>query len=183
MPSQLPYNGLWPELDESVLLCQGAVVIGDVKIGLNSSVWFNAVIRGDVCPIRIGESTNVQDNSTLHVTHHTGPLTIGNRVTIGHNAVLHACTVEDAALIGMGSIVLDDAVIEAYSFVAAGSLIKQKFRVPSGTLVAGVPAKVIRELTLAERESLDESARNYAVYAENYRRAAEVTHPISSRVS
>jgi carbonic anhydrase/acetyltransferase-like protein (isoleucine patch superfamily) len=93
MPTILPYRGVWPRLHESVFVADGARIIGDVEIGADSSVWFNAVVRGDVCPIRIGERTNVQDNVTLHVTHDTGPLSIGSRVTIGHNAVLHACTV------------------------------------------------------------------------------------------
>lgn len=169
MAKVLPFKGLLPELDESVFLCDGAVIVGDVKIGRDSSVWFNAVVRGDVCPIRIGSETNIQDNATLHVTHDTGPLTIGNQVTIGHNAVLHACTVHDCALIGMGAIVLDGAVIEPQSFVAAGSVVRQGFTVPSGTLVAGVPAKVVRPLTDAERTSMLDSAQNYISYARAYR--------------
>jgi|UniRef100_Q3AU00 carbonic anhydrase/acetyltransferase-like protein (isoleucine patch superfamily) len=165
----LPYKGIVPQLHESVFLTDGAFVIGDVHIGANSSVWFNAVVRGDVCPIRIGEKTNVQDNVTLHVTHDTGPLTIGNCVTIGHGAVLHACTVQDHVLIGMGAVLLDDCVVEPWSVVAAGSLVKQGFRVPSGMLVAGVPAKVMRPITEAERQTITESPENYVRYVQNYR--------------
>jgi len=173
MPKILPYKGVFPSIDPSVFLAEGSFVIGDVAIGKNSSVWFNAVVRGDVCPIRIGSRTNVQDNSTLHVTHDTGPLTIGNSVTIGHNAVLHACTVEDFSLVGMGSILLDDCHLEPYSFVAAGSLVKKGFRVPGGTLVAGTPAKVIRQLTNEELRLLEESAENYIRYFMNYKNDTE----------
>lgn len=172
MAKVLPYKGIWPEIDESVFLCEGAVVVGDVKIGKDSSIWFNAVVRGDVCPIKIGERTNVQDNATLHVTHDTGPLTIGNNVTIGHNAVLHACTVKDYVLIGMGAILLDDCVIEPYSLIAAGALVRQGFVVPSGSLVAGVPAKVVRSLTEAERENITQSPQNYVNYVKAYRNQA-----------
>jgi carbonic anhydrase/acetyltransferase-like protein (isoleucine patch superfamily) len=132
-------------------------------------VWFNAVVRGDVCPIRIGERTNVQDNVTLHVTHDTGPLEIGSHVTIGHGAVLHACTVQDHALIGMSATLLDHCVVESWSVVAAGSLIKQGFRVPSGMMVAGVPAKVIRPITDKERATIAESSENYIRYIAYYR--------------
>ncbi|NTW49224.1 MAG: gamma carbonic anhydrase family protein [Chlorobiales bacterium] len=172
MAKVLPYKGIWPEIDESVFLCEGAVVVGDVKIGKDSSIWFNAVVRGDVCPIKIGERSNVQDNATLHVTHDTGPLTIGNNVTIGHNAVLHACTVKDYVLVGMGAILLDDCVIEPYSLIAAGALVRQGFVVPSGSLVAGVPAKVVRALTEAERENIIQSPQNYVNYVKAYRNQA-----------
>jgi len=165
----LSYKGIWPEIDESVFIGDGAFVIGDVQIRRDCSIWFNAVVRGDVCPIRIGERTNVQDNATLHVTHDTGPLTIGNDVTIGHNAVLHACTVKDFVLVGMGAILLDKCVCEPYSLVAAGSLVKQGFVVPTGMLVAGVPAKVIRPLTEAERRNVEQSPGNYMNYVKAYR--------------
>jgi gamma-carbonic anhydrase len=166
--SVLPYRGIHPQIHETVFLADGSRIIGDVQIGSESSVWFNAVIRGDVCPIRIGERTNVQDNVTLHVTHDTGPLTIGNSVTIGHGAVVHACTVQDSALIGMGAILLDHCVIESWAVVAAGSLVTQGFRVPSGMLVAGVPAKVIRPINDKERASILESPENYIRYAAYY---------------
>ena len=163
------YRGVIPTIHESVFLADGSVVIGDVQIGAHSSVWFNAVVRGDVCPIRIGEKTNVQDNATLHVTHDTGPLTIGSNVTIGHGALVHACVIQDNALIGMGAILLDHCVIESWSFVAAGSLVKQGFIAPSGMLIAGVPAKIVRPLTDKERASIAESAENYLRYVAHYR--------------
>ncbi len=169
MKNILSYRGKSPEIHTTVFLAGGAFVIGDVKIGAHSSVWFNSVVRGDVCPIRIGEKTSVQDNVTLHVTHDTGPLEIGSNVTIGHGAVLHACTVQDHVLIGMGAILLDDCVIESWAVVAAGSLVKQGFRVPSGMLVAGVPAKVIRPITEKERANIIESPENYVRYVAHYR--------------
>lgn len=180
MPTLLPYRGVWPRLHESVFVADGARIIGDVEIGADSSVWFNAVVRGDVCPIRIGERTNVQDNVTLHVTHDTGPLTIGSRVTIGHNAVLHACTVHDHALIGMGSILLDGCVIEERTLVAAGSLVRQGFVAPSGMLVAGVPAAVKRPLTDDELRNVLESPDNYARYVAAYREGGYIGKPTAS---
>lgn len=169
MATILPFRGVWPKLHETVFLADGARVIGDVQIDADASVWFNAVVRGDVCPIRIGERTNVQDNVTLHVTHDTGPLTIGARVTIGHNAVLHACTVHDGALVGMNATLLDGCVIEAGALVAAGTLVRPGFTAPSGTLVAGVPATVKRPLTEGEAANLAESPDNYARYVAAYR--------------
>ncbi|MDR0843120.1 MAG: gamma carbonic anhydrase family protein [Acidobacteriota bacterium] len=165
----LPYCGKYPEIHETVFLAEGALVIGDVKLGADASVWFNAVVRGDVCPIRIGERTNVQDNVTLHVTHDTGPLDIGANVTIGHGAILHACSVQDHVLIGMGAVLLDKCVVESWSVVAAGSLVRQGFRVPSGMMVAGVPAKVMRPITEQERAGIAASAENYIRYVARYR--------------
>ena len=169
MATVLPYKGICPEIHESVFVAEGVRIIGDVTIGALSSVWFNTVIRGDVCPIRIGEKTSVQDNAMLHVTHDTGPLTIGNNVTIGHGALLHACTVQDHVLIGTGAVVLDHAVVEPYSVVAAGAVVKQGFTVPAGMLVAGVPAKVMRPINDSERKTIDESPENYVRYVQNYR--------------
>ncbi|MEN0109372.1 MAG: gamma carbonic anhydrase family protein [Planctomycetota bacterium] len=169
MATVLPYRGVSPRLHESVFLAAGARVIGDVHVGAGSSIWFNAVARGDVCPIRIGELTNVQDNCTLHVTHDTGPLSVGSRVTIGHNAVLHACTVRDGSLVGMGAVVLDHCVVESGAMVAAGSLVRGGFTAPAGMLVAGVPAVVKRPLTESERRTVADSPDNYARYVAAYR--------------
>jgi len=165
----IPYLGKYPQIHESVFLADGVRIIGDVFICENSSVWFNAVIRGDVCPIRIGERTNVQDNVTLHVTHDTGPLSIGANVTIGHGAVLHACTVEDHVIIGMGAVLLDHCVVEPWSVIAAGSLLRQGFRVPSGMMAGGVPARIIRPITENERVNIAESPENYMRYIAGYR--------------
>jgi len=165
----LPYKGIYPEIDESVFICEGSQIIGDVKLEKDVSVWFNTVVRGDVNYIRIGERTNIQDGSILHVTYKKYPLIIGSDVTIGHGVILHGCTIIDYVLIGMGAILLDNCVINSNSFIAAGTLIKQNFEVPEGTLVAGVPGKVIRNLSEEEIGKIRQSARNYLMYVKNYK--------------
>lgn len=160
-----PYKEYYPRLGEGVFLASGVKIIGNVDIGNNSSVWYNTVIRGDVHYIKIGENTNVQDCSMLHVTKAKFSLNIGNKVTIGHSVSLHGCTLQDLCLIGIGAIVLDGAVIESNSLVAAGALVKQHFVVPSGKLVAGVPAKIIRELTDKEIKDIEAGAHRYVEYA------------------
>ena len=165
----IPYRGITPKIHPSVFIAEGAQIIGDVEIGAESSVWFNTVIRGDVHYIRIGERTNIQDNCVLHVTHNTYPLVIGSDVTVGHGAILHAATIKDRCLIGMGAKVLDDATVGSYSFVAAGSLVLEHFEVPEGALVAGVPARVKRMLSEEERQQIVQSAQNYVGYVKTYR--------------
>lgn len=164
----LPYKDKFPLIKTGVFIAETAVVIGDVDIGKYSSVWFNVVIRGDVNFIIIGERTNIQDGSILHVTHKKHSLNIGNDVTIGHNSTVHGCTIKDNVLIGMGAIVLDNALINCNSLVAAGSLVKENFIVPEGVLVAGVPAKVMRNLNTDEIENIRKSAVNYTGYAKDY---------------
>ena len=161
-----PYLDLFPKLHQSVFVASGAKIIGDVKIGAHSSVWYNCVIRGDVNYIKIGEMTNVQDCSMLHVTNGKYPLNIGNKVTIGHSVKLHGCTINDLCLIGIGFIVLDGAIVEENSMIAAGAVVRPNFVVPSGKLVAGVPAKIVRELSNAEIEELDNSAHRYKKYTD-----------------
>jgi gamma-carbonic anhydrase len=165
----LAYKGITPKIHPSVFVAEGAQIIGDVEIGAGSSVWFNAVIRGDVNYIRIGERTNIQDNCVLHVTHDTYPLIIGSDVTVGHSAILHAATIKDCCLIGMGAKVLDNAKVGPYALVAAGSLVLENVEVPEGSLVAGVPARVKRMLTEEERKQLVQSAQNYVGYVKTYR--------------
>jgi gamma-carbonic anhydrase len=165
----ISYNNQTPLLHTSVFVAEGAKIIGDVKIGEHSGIWFNAVIRGDVNFIHIGSRTNVQDNSVLHVTSNTAPLNIGSNVTIGHSAVLHGCTIDDCCLIGMGAIVLDRAHIHQNSMVAAGAIVLEGFDVPEGMLVAGIPAKVKRALTEEEKQFIRQSAINYVGYAQAYR--------------
>ena len=160
-----PYLDYFPEVHSTVFLAPGVKLIGNVKIGANSSVWYNTVIRGDVHYIKIGKSTNIQDCSMLHVTNEKYPLNIGNKITIGHSVSLHGCTLNDLCLIGIGAIILDGAVIETNSMVAAGALVKQNFVVPSGKLVAGVPARVIRDLTDEEILDFEESAKRYVEYS------------------
>ncbi len=168
--SLIPYRGITPRLHPSVFVAEGARIVGDVEAGRDSSVWFNAVVRGDVNYIRIGERTNIQDNAVLHVTHERYPLIVGSDVTVGHSAILHGAVVRDACLIGMGATVLDDARVGPFALVAAGSVVLMGTVIPEGVLCAGVPAKVIRPLTEEERKSLLESAKNYVEYVSTYRR-------------
>lgn len=150
------------------LIFPGAVVVGDVTLGENCSVWFNAVIRADEAPITIGDGTNVQDNATLHVSEDK-PLTVGRNVTVGHGAILHSCTVEDGALIGMGAVVLDGAVIGENAMVGAGALVTPRTVIPAGTLAVGSPAKVKRELTAEEIAANLQNSAGYAARKEKYR--------------
>ncbi len=162
----LPYENTFPNLDETVFLASGSKIIGDVIIGKDSSVWYNTVVRGDVNYIRIGEKTNVQDCSMLHVTNKKYPLIIGNKVTIGHSVTLHGCVLKDSCLIGMNAVVLDGAVVEENSMVAAGSVVRPGYIVPSGKLVAGVPAKIVRDLSKDELREFENSAERYVKYTE-----------------
>ncbi len=167
-----PYRGVMPSIHPSVFVVDSADVIGDVTIAAESSIWYQAVIRGDVNTIRIGERTNVQDGCLLHVRHERYPLVVGSEVTLGHGAILHACTVADRCLIGMGAIVLDNARINSYTLVAAGAVVTGGAEFPEGVLIAGVPAKVVRRLSEEERTSIRQSALNYLDYVRTYREAA-----------
>ena len=163
------YGGHAPRLDPSVYVVDSATVIGDVVIGPESSIWFGAVVRGDIEPIRIGARSNVQDNATLHVVGGKFATTLGDGVTVGHNAVVHGCTIEDGALVGMGAIVLDGAVVGAESLIAAGALVPPGMRVPPRSLVLGSPGKVVRPVSDDELERIRSSASNYVGYAKRYR--------------
>jgi gamma-carbonic anhydrase len=167
--SILPYKGIVPRLHESVTVFDGACITGDVEIGEDSTVWFNSVIRGDVNTIRIGKRTNVQDLSMLHVTQEQYPLVIGNDVTLGHSVTVHGCTIQDFVLIGMGARVLDGVVVGSHSIVAAGSVVRERFQVPSGVLVAGTPAKIIRDLTDKDRAMITIIPPRYVEVAAQYR--------------
>ena len=164
------WGGKTPRLADSVWVADGAVIIGDVEIGPESSVWFGAVVRGDVNHIRIGARTNLQDYSVLHVTSGTHPTIVGDDVTLGHRATLHGCTVKDRCLVGIGATVMDGAVVGEDAMVAAGSLVPPGMVVPPGMLALGSPAKVRRQLTDEEIEYFRKSAANYAGYADQYRR-------------
>ena len=163
------YKGKSPEIDSSAYIDDSAHVIGDVIIGEESSVWFNATIRGDVNYIRIGARTNIQDSSVLHVTKGTHPLFIGSEVTVGHSVTLHGCTIKDRCLIGMGAIVLDGAEVGEDSIVGAGALVKEGMRVKPRTLVVGVPAREVRQLTDEEVQRIKTSAGNYIDYMSEYK--------------
>lgn len=164
----LPFDDVFPRIAPGVYLAPGCIVIGDVEIGAGSSVWFHAVIRGDVAPIRIGERSNVQDNAVLHVDTGT-PCVVGDEVTIGHSAVVHATTVGDGVTIGMGAVVLSRSAIGEEAIVAAGALVAEDAVVPSGALVMGVPARERRQLTPEERAASRENALRYVRNAAKYR--------------
>ncbi len=172
------FNNTLPKIGNSVYIDDSAVVIGDVTIGDNVSIWPTTVIRGDVESITIGDDTNVQDGSVLHVTHYGKftdrgyPLTIGKGVTIGHRAIVHACTIGDYCLIGMGAIIMDDAVIENYVMLGAGALVPAGKRLESGHLYVGSPAKAVRALKDSEREFLEYSSRHYVELKNKYLESA-----------
>jgi carbonic anhydrase/acetyltransferase-like protein (isoleucine patch superfamily) len=162
------FQGMKPTIPKSCFIEETSVVIGDVVMGEDCSVWFHAVVRGDVHYIRMGNRTNVQDLCMLHVTHDTHPLIIGSDVTIGHNVILHGCTIKDRVLIGMGAIVMDGAVIGEESVVGAGALVTEGTIVPPKSLILGSPAKVKRPVTEHELAWITESAENYVNYARQY---------------
>lgn len=165
-----PYRGAAPVLGERVFLAETAAVIGDVVLGDDVSIWYGSVVRGDCCSIRVGARTNVQDNSTLHVTKDVGPLLLEEEVTLGHNCVVHACTIRRGALVGMNATVLDGAEVGAKALVAAGSVVLGGTVVPPRTLWAGSPARYRRDLTDAEAEGLDVYWKSYLEYKEEYLR-------------
>jgi carbonic anhydrase/acetyltransferase-like protein (isoleucine patch superfamily) len=170
METVRPFSGEVPRVHASVFVAGSALVIGDVEIGAQSSVWFGTVVRGDVNSIRIGARTNVQDQSVIHVTGQTHPTVLGDDVTVGHRVTLHGCTIGDRCLIGIGSIVLDGARVEPDSMVGAGALVAPGTVIPSGMLALGAPARVKRPLTPEELARLRDSAERYARLAEAYLR-------------
>ena len=164
-----PYRGILPRVALSAYIDPGAQVIGDVVVGERSSIWPNATVRGDVHSIRIGEETNIQDNCCLHVERDQFPLILGNRITVGHSVTLHGCVIEDECLIGIGATVLNGVRVGAGSIVAAGALVTEGMQVPPGSMVMGVPAKVRRTLTDAEKERSRRSAAHYVEYRQIYK--------------
>ncbi len=168
-----PYRGRLPVVDPTAYVDASAQVIGDVEIGVDSSVWMNVVVRGDVNHIRIGRRSNVQDGTIVHVMHDTHPTVIGDDVTIGHGAVVHGCTIEDRVLIGMGAIVLNGARVSSDSIVAAGSLVPEGAVIPSRSLAMGSPAKVRRQLSDAEVASILDYSGNYVRYRLDYMNAED----------
>ena len=164
-----PYKEIMPKVDSSAWVEESAQVIGDVHIGPESSVWHGAVIRGDVCHIRIGARTNIQDGCVVHVTYEPQtPTTLGDNITVGHNVVLHGCDIKGPALIGMGAIVMDNAVIEKNVVIGAGALVTEGTVIEEGYLALGSPAKPKRKLTDAEIGMLKKSADNYVKYRLDY---------------
>ena len=165
MPLILPIKGVLPELGENCYVAENATIVGDVVLGKDCTVWFNAVIRGDVNEIRIGNKTNIQDGAVIHCTYQKAATTVGSNVSIGHNAIVHGCTVEDNVLIGMGAIVMDNVVVQKNCIVAAGSVVLENTICESGFIYAGVPAKKVKPLSQEQIENLDKVANNYVLYA------------------
>ena len=159
-------NGKFPEIPNDCYIADNATIVGDVVLGTNCSVWFNAVIRGDVNSIVIGDKVNIQDGAVIHCTYQKHPTIIGNNVSIGHNAIVHGCTIKDNVLIGMGAIVMDNCVIESNSIVAAGSVITQNTVVASGCIYAGVPAKKVKDIDQSDfAGEIERISNNYVMYS------------------
>lgn len=161
----LPVKGIAPKWGKDCFIAENATIVGDVQIGDNCSVWFNAVIRGDVNYIRIGNNSNIQDGVVIHCTYLKAPTEIGNNVSIGHNALVHGCVLHDHVLIGMGAIVMDNAVVEKYCIIAAGAIVLENSVCESGFLYAGIPARKIKAITAVQRVMLDELPENYIMYS------------------
>jgi carbonic anhydrase/acetyltransferase-like protein (isoleucine patch superfamily) len=166
MPIIKPIKGKTPQIPEDCYIAENATIVGDVTMGAQCSVWFNAVIRGDVHYIKMGNKVNVQDGAVIHATYLTSPTIIGNNVSIGHNAIVHGCTIHDNVLVGMGSIIMDDCVVESNSIIAAGAVVTKNTRVEAGSIYAGVPAKKVKDISeeLISGE-IDRIANNYIKYS------------------
>lgn len=166
--SIIPYNNKLPELGSGVFVASGAILIGDLKVGVDSSFWFNTVVRADCNYITIGAQTNVQDGSVIHVTRQLHPTIIGDRVSIGHNVTLHGCRIGNGCLIGTGAIVLDGTVIGENCFVAAGSLVTPHKTFEPNSMIMGSPARRTRPLTKKEQDILQQTPKNYLTYKSSY---------------
>ncbi|WP_435255465.1 gamma carbonic anhydrase family protein [Tenacibaculum sp. A30] len=166
MPIIKPVNGKHPQIPKDCYVAENATIVGDVQMGKECSVWFNAVIRGDVHYIKMGDKVNVQDGAVIHATYQKSPTTIGNNVSIGHNALVHGCTIHDNVLVGMGSIIMDDCVVESNSIIAAGAVVTKNTHIESGSVYAGVPAKKVKDISqeLISGE-IDRIANNYVKYS------------------
>ncbi len=165
----LPYKNMWPKIGHENLICDGVRIIGDVVLGDQVSVWFNTVIRGDVNYIRIGDRTNIQDGSILHVENKLYPLILGEGITVGHGVILHGCTIGSHCLIGMGAVVMNDCEIGAECIIGAGCLVPEHTKIPPRSLVIGMPGKIRRELTEEEVGRLHHSATKYVDYMQTHR--------------
>jgi len=166
MPVIKSVNRKEPKIPQDCFVAENATIVGDVILGENCSVWFNAVIRGDVHYIKIGNKVNIQDGAIIHCTYQKHPTIIGNNVSIGHNAIVHGCTIHDNVLIGMGAIVMDNCVVESNSIVAAGAVVTQNTVIESGSIYAGVPAKKVKSIDASEfAGEIDRISNNYVLYS------------------
>lgn len=161
-----PVNGKHPQIPEDCFIAENCTIVGDVVMGNECSIWFNAVIRGDVHYIKMGNKVNVQDGAVIHATYQKSPTNIGNNVSIGHNAIVHGCTIQDNVLVGMGSIIMDDCVVESNSIIAAGAVVTKNTIVEAGSIYAGVPAKKVKDISeeLISGE-INRIANNYVKYS------------------
>ncbi|UHA72979.1 gamma carbonic anhydrase family protein [Paenibacillus sp. 481] len=164
----VPYKGILPTVDGSAYVADGAKIVGDVTIGKEATIWFNAVLRGDLAPIRIGDRANIQDGVVGHVNTNQ-PLLVADDVSVGHGAIIHGCTIGHGTLIGMGAIVLNGAEIGEYALVGAGSVVTENKKIPAYTLSLGSPARVIRELTEADLQRMKRTTESYVVKGKEYR--------------
>lgn len=164
-------NGITPKIGEDCFLAENAVVIGDVEMGDQCSIWYNAVLRGDVHYIRLGNKVNIQDGAIVHCTYKKFPTNIGNNVSVGHNSIVHGCTIHDKVLVGMGAIVMDDCVVESNTIIAAGAVVTQSTRVEGGSIYAGVPARKVKDISkdLISGE-IERIAENYIKYSGWYKK-------------
>lgn len=157
-------KGKSPQLPSSCFLAENSTLVGDVKLGENCSIWYNAVVRGDVNSIEIGDETNIQDGAIIHCTYQKAATKIGNRVSIGHKAIVHGCTIHDDVLIGMGAIVMDHAVIESGSIVAAGAIVTAGTNVEANSIYAGIPARKLKAVSEENLDMIKRTAKNYTLY-------------------
>ncbi|WP_341790408.1 gamma carbonic anhydrase family protein [Rickettsia endosymbiont of Polydrusus tereticollis] len=164
----VPYQGITPEIDKEAYIAPSSTLIGAVKVGSKSGIWFNTVLRGDVNSIKIGSNTNIQDGTVIHTSRFNGPVEIGNNVTVGHLALIHACKIHNNAFIGMRSTIMDYSIIEEYAFIAAGSLIPPNKIIKSKELWMGSPAKFVRYLTDQDLEYMEDNIKNYVNLADTY---------------
>ncbi len=166
MPIIKPVNGKLPQIPDDCYIAENATIVGNVQMGNQCSIWFNTVIRGDVHYIKLGNKVNIQDGAVIHATYKTSPTNIGNNVSIGHNAIVHGCTIHDNVLIGMGSIVMDDCVVESNSIIAAGAVVTKNTIVESGSIYAGIPAKKVKDISEELiNDEINRIADNYVKYS------------------
>lgn len=173
MPLIIPVRGTHPKFGENCWFAENSTIVGDVVMGENCTVWFNAVIRGDVNSIRIGKYSNVQDGAVIHCTYQKFATTIGDYVSVAHNAIVHGCTIEDHVLVGMGSIIMDGAVVGTGAIIAAGAIVTQGTKVPPHTIYAGNPAKYLKDVSPELNAAIDRTANNYVIYSGWFREGEE----------
>jgi len=165
----LPVKGIEPVWGKNCFIAPNATIVGNVQMGNNCSIWFNAIVRGDVNTITIGNDTNIQDGAVIHATYLKAATVIGNRVSIGHNAIVHGCVLKDHILVGMGAIVMDNVIVEEYTIIAAGSVVLEHTLCESGYIYAGTPAKKIKPITEQQRALLNNLPDNYIMYSDWFR--------------